>query len=150
MVVSNGAGKALAVSWSALIMLLHVFSRAPVCVCVPHTGPAAVPARGEVHPEGHWRLQPVQEDVVPAQPARQELHNLGLPCAALQVGTGHRGAASRAVSLVDCHLVTMVAGRTLLWQHCYLPVSPCTRSAKCPVHCLHTPLVCQVPDECVP
>lgn len=53
------------------------------CGCA---GSAAVPARRRLPAEGHWWLQPVQEDVVPPQPARQELHHLQLPSAALQVG----------------------------------------------------------------
>ena len=67
-----------------------------MCICLPAclstlpcpAGTAAVPARRGVPAEGDWRLQPVQEDVVPAQPARQELHHRELPGAALQVGVG--------------------------------------------------------------
>ena len=60
------------------------------------SGAAAVPARHGVPDQGDGRLPDVQEDVVPAQPARKELHGARVPRAALPRAQGAAAEAGGA------------------------------------------------------
>jgi hypothetical protein len=73
----------------------------------------------------------VQADVVPAQPARQELHHVGLPCAALQVGAGLGVQASLAVSLAACSVGTCAISLTFCMSKAYQLLVCAAACCKC-------------------
>ena len=76
-------------SYSSPLLSSHTPHFPPRCA-----GTAAVPARNELRHQRVRRLPELQEDVVSAQPARQELHQTRLPSAALPRAQGDAAANS--------------------------------------------------------
>lgn len=113
-------------STSSMLAQTVLLCNSSLAVCCP-AGASAVPARRAVPAQGHWRLPAVQEDVVPAQPARQELHHIKLPSAALQVGVLWRVVCWWAGG---CFLCVCLA-KGFLFQLSNLPFSLCLLRVHC-------------------